>query len=132
MKLPLAEESAQNAEELLLQQSELTEIQTQLERRNGEQRVACTLSSIQISSQEGGPTDVKGFVLNVSKSGLGLCADKAVRPGTNVVVALRSLKITGNVRWCRRNPGDFFDIGLQIQSAVATAQNTPKAPDYNI
>jgi hypothetical protein len=131
MKIKSSGKFSSNAKELLLdsQQPELAEIKTRLERRSGERRIACKLSAAQISSEEGGHTDVKGFILNVSKSGLGFCADKPFRRGTNVVVTMDSVKVHGNVRWCRWNPGDFFDMGLQIQDVIVIGKNTPKAAD---
>jgi hypothetical protein len=59
-------------------------------------------------------------LVNVSKSGIGLKTSRPlpIPPGTSLVVEIRSILITGTVRYCvpSRNPAGAYNVGLEITS----------------
>ena len=87
------------------------------ERRSQERRMSCDPSPVRILA-EGGLAPVDGYFLNVSKSGLGLCADRPLPRGMKVTVETTRLLITASVRYCLPKARGSFVVGLQIKDVA--------------
>lgn len=97
---------------------DVPEIETPLERRRDERRILCEPPAPMSIVLDGGLAPVKGYILNVSRSGLGLCANRSLRRGMKVTVESATLRIEGTIRYCVLKSGSSFDIGLQIDDVL--------------
>jgi len=77
---------------------------TPAERRADEIRLSCDETLAQIVL-EGQPFPVQGYVINASKSGLGMRLDRDITPGTVGTVEMKGILITGSIRYCMRLSG---------------------------
>jgi hypothetical protein len=84
-------------------------------KRRVEKRIACNPSRVRITA-DGDLATVEGYVVDVSKSGLRLCAEKYFPRARKVAVEMSGLLIRGSIRYCcvqKGNP-ESFDMGLRI------------------
>jgi hypothetical protein len=58
-------------------------------------------------------------VLDVSVSGVGVSSPVYVEPGSTVSLAMSSVTLEADVRWCRRQPEEeSFRVGLLIRQMI--------------
>jgi hypothetical protein len=55
-------------------------------------------------------------IVNISKNGVGILAQKAIFPGTIVQLRIKDSVELGNVRYCSVREGEGFRIGLRLHA----------------
>jgi hypothetical protein len=86
--------------------------------RRIEERWPCEPTPVRIFT-EGDPSGIEAFVVDVSKSGIGMRVYRRVTSGATVRVEMKTVIITGNIRYClSKRDGGSFDVGLRIETVV--------------
>jgi hypothetical protein len=87
-----------------------------------ERRYPCTESLVAVYSL-GDPEPFSAWVVNVSKSGLRLQAERSLWPGHQVTISFadpnRSNVIRAECRYCHSEQEGIYEIGLEITNFVA-------------
>ena len=66
-------------------------------------------------------TSLPAQVLDISNSGVCVRLGSRLPVGTSVTLCFSNTIASGNVRYCRANPDQTFDAGLQVEDVLIVA-----------
>jgi len=89
------------------------------ETRRKQTRYATPDEPLKISFLGSRHSSMDGWVVDVSKSGIGLRLTTRISPGEWVKIELRSTILFGEIRHCRQDSDETFRAGVEIETVIS-------------